>query len=46
VAGMAKLERERARIEARRDARARADAARAGRAMQRAYRDALKAKGR
>jgi ribosome biogenesis GTPase / thiamine phosphate phosphatase len=46
VAGMAKLERERARIEARRDARARADEARRGRAMQRAYRDALRAKGR
>ena len=46
VAGMAKLEHERARIEARRDARARADAARAGRAMQRRYREAVKAKGR
>jgi ribosome biogenesis GTPase / thiamine phosphate phosphatase len=46
VAGLAKLERERARIEARRDARARADAARAGRAMQRSYREALRAKGR
>jgi ribosome biogenesis GTPase / thiamine phosphate phosphatase len=44
--GMRKLERERDRIEARRDARARADSARAGRAMQLRYREALRAKGR
>jgi len=46
LAGLAKLERERERIEARRDARARADASRSGRATQLAYREALKSKGR
>jgi ribosome biogenesis GTPase len=45
VAGLAKLERERARIEARRDARGRAEASRRSRAMQRAYRAAQRAKG-
>lgn len=46
LAGLAKLEHERERIEARRDARARAESSRAGRAMQLRYREALKAKGR
>jgi ribosome biogenesis GTPase len=46
LAGLAKLERERARIEGRRDARAQAEASRAARAMQRALRARLKEKGR
>jgi len=46
VAGLAKLERERERIEARRDARARAEASRGSRAAQLSYRAALRAKRR
>ena len=45
-AGMLKLERERAHIEARRDAHARAEATRAARSSQRALRARLKEKGR
>jgi ribosome biogenesis GTPase len=45
-AGLLKLERERAHIESRRDARARAEASRAARSMQRALRARLKEKGR
>jgi ribosome biogenesis GTPase len=44
LAGLAKLERERARIEARRDARARAEARRAARAQQKALRRRLREK--
>lgn len=46
VAGLAKLERERARLVARRDARARAEAGRAARAQQKALRRRLREKGR
>jgi ribosome biogenesis GTPase len=45
-AGLLRLERERAHIESRRDARTRAEASRASRAMQRALRARLKEKGR
>jgi ribosome biogenesis GTPase / thiamine phosphate phosphatase len=46
LAGLAKLERERAWIESRRDALARAEATRANRAMQKALRKRLAEKGR